>query len=75
MSTTVNEKSYKPPCRKNARAITGHFPAEVLDALHELLKERGRKLGHKVTVQDSLAEALRDHFAKYKKEIPPGLKL
>lgn len=46
------------PSRIGHRQVSGHFPADVLDAISRLAKERN------VTHQVILAEALNDLFEK-----------
>jgi len=60
------------PGRVGMENLTGYFPPSVKDQLTILTIERKRALGRKVTIQDLLAEALNDLFAKYgKPEIAP----
>lgn len=57
---------YRQPGREDTAPITVHHPAQVRDQLKILAIEQRR------TVQDMMAEALNDLFAKYgKPEIVP----
>lgn len=57
---------YQQPSRKATKPITVHFPKEVRNQLKILAVE------HDNTMQDLIAEALNDLFAKYgKPEIAP----
>lgn len=60
------------PSRDGMENLTGYFPPAVKIQMLELSVERRRVTGHKVTIQDLIAEALNDLFAKYgKPEIAP----
>ncbi len=60
------------PSREGMENLTGYFPPEVKNQLMELTIERRRATAGKVTIQDLMAEALNDLFAKYgKPEIAP----
>jgi predicted HicB family RNase H-like nuclease len=59
-------KAYKQPSRQGTKPITAHYPKEVSDRLKILAVEQD------TTLQDLIAEALNDLFAKYgKPEIVP----
>ena len=59
-------KAYKQASRQGTKPVTGHFPKEVSDRLKILAVEQD------TTLQDLMAEALNDLFAKYgKPEIVP----
>jgi predicted GNAT superfamily acetyltransferase len=59
-------RRYRQPSREETAPITVHHPAQVRDQLKILAIEQRR------TVQDMMAEALNDLFAKYgKPEIVP----
>jgi hypothetical protein len=67
----VRSRHYRPS-RDGAENVTGYFPGPVKLQLMELSIERKRAVGHRVPIQDLLAEALNDLFAKYgKPEIVP----
>jgi hypothetical protein len=52
--------------------LTGYFPPAVKHQLMELTIERRRATAGKVTIQDLMAEAFNDLFAKYSNpEIAP----
>ena len=60
------EPPYRQPSRQDTKPITGHFPREVRDELKKLAIERG------TTLQNLMAEAFNDLFAKHgKPEIAP----
>jgi len=60
------------PSREGMENLTGYFPPAVKNQMLELSVERRRATGHKVTIQDLIAEAVNDLFAKYgKPEIAP----
>ena len=62
------ERSDNPhhrPSREGMENLTGYFPPEVKNQLMELTIERRRATAGKVTIQDLMAEALNDLFAKY----------
>jgi hypothetical protein len=60
------------PSRQGMENLTGYFPPEVKNQLMELSIERRRAVAGKVTIQDLMAEALNELFAKYgKPEIAP----
>lgn len=57
---------HSQPSRRNTKPITGHFPKQVRDELKKLAIEQN------TTLQNLLAEAFNDLFAKYgKPEIAP----
>ena len=57
---------YKQASRQGTKPVTAHYPKEVSDRLKILAVERN------TTMQDLIAEALNDLFAKYgKPEIVP----
>jgi len=61
-----NTKQPRPRGREGKRLIGGHFAPEVLKQLRLLAAEQDR------TLQDLIAEALNELFAKYRKpEIAP----
>ena len=53
--------------------IAGHFEADVSFAIHEQCGKLTRQRGQRVTVQQALAEALADWFAKHGATPPEGL--
>jgi hypothetical protein len=53
--------------------IAGHFEADVSYAIHEQCGKLTRQRGQRVTVQQVLAEALADWFAKHGATPPEGL--
>jgi hypothetical protein len=53
--------------------IAGHFAADVSFAVHELCGKLTRQNGKRVTVQQALAEALADWFAKHGAQAPEAL--
>lgn len=55
------------PDRAGKTNITGYFDKPVKWELQDLVTERSRALGRKVTAQELLAEALNDLFKKYGK--------
>jgi TorA maturation chaperone TorD len=60
------EQTYSQPSRKNTKPVTGHFPKQVRDELKKLAIEQN------TTLQNLMAEAFNDLFAKYgKPEIAP----
>ena len=60
------------PSRQGMENLTGYFPPAVKHLLMELTIERRKATVGKVTIQDLMAEALNDLFAKYgKPEIAP----
>jgi hypothetical protein len=60
------------PSRQGKENLTGYFPPAVKEQMAELCIERKRAIRRKVTIQDLLAEAVNDLFAKYgKPEIAP----
>lgn len=60
------------PSRQGMENLTGYFPPAVKNQMLELSIERRKAMAHKVTIQDLLAEAINDLFAKYgKPEIAP----
>jgi Antitoxin-like ribbon-helix-helix len=60
------------PSREGMENLTGYFPPAVKNQMLELSVERRKATGHKVTIQDLIAEAVNDLFAKYgKPEIAP----
>lgn len=60
---------YRQPGRQSTKPITAHFPREVRDQLKILAIEQDK------TLQDLIAEAFNDLFAKYgKPEIAPKSK-
>lgn len=60
------------PSREGMENLTGYFPAAVKHQLMQLSLDRRQSTGGKVTIQDLMAEALNDLFAKYgKPEIAP----
>ena len=66
------ENPHYRPSREGMENLTGYFPKPVKHQLMELTIERRKALDHKVTIQDLMAEALNDLFAKYgKPEIAP----
>ena len=61
---------YKQPSRQGTKPVTAHYPKEVSDRLKILAVEQN------TTLQDLIAEALNDLFAKYgKPEIVPSSRL
>ena len=59
-------ETYTQPGRAGTKPITGHFPKQVRDELKKLAIERD------TTLQNLMAEAFNDLFAKYgKPEICP----
>ena len=59
-------RSYRQPSRERTRPITAHFPKQVRDQLKILGIQQDK------TMQDLIAEAFNDLFAKYgKPEIAP----
>lgn len=61
------------PSRVKTVMIAGHFDADVSFAVHELCGRLTRQKGQRVTVQQALAEALADWFAKHGAKPPEGL--
>jgi hypothetical protein len=64
----------RQPSRAKTVMIAGHFEADVSFAIHELCGKLTRQRGQRVTVQQVLAEALADWFAKHGATPPDGLK-
>lgn len=58
---------YLRPDREDKTNITGYFDKPVKWELQDLATERSRRLGHKITLQNLLTEALNDLFKKYGK--------
>ena|SRR5712692_5681546 len=52
------------PSREGMENLTGYFPPAVKSQLLELAIRRRKERGGKVTIQDLLAEAINDLFAK-----------
>ncbi len=65
--------SRRPPSRTETIMIAGHFEADVSFAIHEQCGKLTRQRGQRVTVQQVLAEALADWFAKHGATPPEGL--
>ena len=65
--------SRRPPSRTKTIMIAGHFEADVSFAIHEQCGKLTRQRGQRVTVQQALAEALADWFAKHGATPPEGL--
>ena len=65
--------SRRQPSRAKTVMIAGHFEADVSFAVHELCGKLTRQKGQRVTVQQALAEALADWFAKHGAKPPKGL--
>jgi|SRR6266850_1920626 len=64
--TDTRAETYTQPGRAGTKPITGHFPKQVRDELKKLAIERD------TTLQNLMAEAFNDLFAKYgKPEICP----
>jgi hypothetical protein len=63
----------RQPSRAKTVMIAGHFDADVSYAVHELCGKLTRQMGQRVTVQQALAEALADWFAKHGATPPEGL--
>jgi hypothetical protein len=63
----------KQPGRAKTVMIAGHFAPDVSFAIHELCGKLTRQNGKRVTVQQALAEALMDWFAKHGAEPPEAL--
>ena len=61
------------PGRAKTVMIAGHFAADVSFAVHELCGKLTRQNGKRVTVQQALAEALADWFAKHGAQAPEEL--
>jgi hypothetical protein len=64
----------RQPGRAKTVMVAGHFDADVSFALHELCGKLTRQRGQRFTVQQALAEALSDWFAKHGATPPDGLK-
>ena len=64
----------RQPGRAKTVMVAGHFEADVSFALHELCGKLTRQRGQRFTVQQALAEALSDWFAKHGATPPDGLK-
>jgi hypothetical protein len=63
----------RQPGRAKTVMIAGHFAPDVSFAMHELCGKLTRKHGKRITVQQALAEALADWFAKHGAEAPEAL--
>jgi hypothetical protein len=63
----------RQPGRAKTVMIAGHFDADVSFAIHEQCGRLTRQRGQRVTVQQVLAEALADWFAKHGATPPEGL--
>ena len=63
----------RQPSRDKTVMIAGHFDADVSFAVHELCGKLTRQKGHRVTVQQALAESLSDWFTKHGATPPEGL--
>lgn len=61
--TSAKSRHYRPS-REGMENVTGYFPPAVKSQLMELAIRRRKERGGKVTIQDLLAEALNDLFAK-----------
>jgi hypothetical protein len=61
------------PGRARSVMIAGHFAPDVSFAMHELCGKLTRQNGKRVTVQQALAEALTDWFAKHGAKAPEAL--
>lgn len=61
------------PGRAKTVMIAGHFEPDVSFAVHELCGKLTRQNGKRVTVQQALAEALADWFAKHGATAPEAL--
>ena len=61
------------PGRARTVMIAGHFAPDVSFAVHELCGKLTRQNGKRVTVQQVLAEALTDWFAKHGAPAPEAL--
>ena len=61
---TAGRSRHYRPSREGMENVTGYFPPAVKSQLMELAIRRRRERGGKVTIQDLLAEALNDLFAK-----------
>jgi hypothetical protein len=60
------------PSREGMENLTGYFPPAVKHQMMELCLQQRKEAARKVTIQDLMAEALNDLFAKYgKPEIAP----
>jgi antitoxin-like ribbon-helix-helix protein len=67
-------RNRRQPSRAKTVMIAGHFDADVSFAMHELCGKLTRQRGQRFTVQQALAEALTDWFAKQGATPPEGLK-
>lgn len=61
------------PGRARTVMIAGHFAPDVSFAVHELCGKLTRQNGKRITVQQALAEALTDWFAKHGATAPEAL--
>ncbi len=67
------DNPYYRPSRQGMENLTGYFPPAVKHQMMELCLQRRKETGRKVTIQDLMAEALNDLFAKCgKPEIAPA---
>ena len=70
-ATRPDNPHYRPS-REGMENLTGYFPPAVKHQMMELCLQRRKETARKVTIQDLMAEALNDLFAKYgKPEIAP----
>jgi len=71
----AEEKSVRrrQPSRTKTVMVAGHFDADVSFAMHELCGKLTRQRGQRFTVQQAIAEALADWFAKHGATPPDGL--
>ena len=63
----------RQPGRAKTVMIAGHFAPDVSFAIHELCGKLTRQNGKRITVQQALAEALKDWFAKHGAQPPEAL--
>jgi hypothetical protein len=63
----------RQPSRARTVMVAGHFASDVSFAVHELCGRLTRQKGRRVTMQEAIAEALADWFAKYGAAVPEGL--